>query len=142
MATRLQYGWSELRSLVNAELHYIDAPRAELYGHVADPRETAVALVLDLLELDHMPKIVLADASVGRLFNEAVTRRGALGVLAYAMLTGHEPFTGENPVSIAYKQVHDAPQPLNQIVADVPLCSLLSGGLDSSIITALASKKL
>lgn len=27
-----------------------------------------------------------------------------------------------------------------QIVADVPLCSLLSGGLDSSIITALASK--
>ncbi|MFP2428668.1 asparagine synthase (glutamine-hydrolyzing) [Enterobacter ludwigii] len=29
-----------------------------------------------------------------------------------------------------------------QIVSDVPLCSLLSGGLDSSIITALASKKL
>lgn len=29
-----------------------------------------------------------------------------------------------------------------QIVADVPLCSLLSGGLDSSIITALASHKL
>lgn len=29
-----------------------------------------------------------------------------------------------------------------QIVADVPLCSLLSGGLDSSIITALASKRL
>lgn len=29
-----------------------------------------------------------------------------------------------------------------QIIADVPLCSLLSGGLDSSIITALASKKL
>lgn len=28
------------------------------------------------------------------------------------------------------------------IVSDVPLCSLLSGGLDSSIITALASKKL
>lgn len=29
-----------------------------------------------------------------------------------------------------------------QIISDVPLCSLLSGGLDSSIITALASKKL
>ncbi|MBI0424489.1 asparagine synthase (glutamine-hydrolyzing) [Acinetobacter sp. ACIN00229] len=29
-----------------------------------------------------------------------------------------------------------------QIVSDVPLCSLLSGGLDSSIITSLASKKL
>ncbi|MDE9493470.1 asparagine synthase (glutamine-hydrolyzing) [Xenorhabdus bovienii] len=29
-----------------------------------------------------------------------------------------------------------------QILSDVPICSLLSGGLDSSIITALASKKL
>jgi asparagine synthase (glutamine-hydrolysing) len=29
-----------------------------------------------------------------------------------------------------------------QIVADVPLCSLLSGGLDSSVVTALASRKL
>ncbi|WP_338515908.1 asparagine synthase (glutamine-hydrolyzing) [Erwinia aphidicola] len=29
-----------------------------------------------------------------------------------------------------------------QIAADVPLCSLLSGGLDSFLITALASKKL
>ena len=29
-----------------------------------------------------------------------------------------------------------------QIISDVPLCSLLSGGLDSSIITALAAQKL
>lgn len=29
-----------------------------------------------------------------------------------------------------------------QVVSDMPLCSLLSGGLDSSIITALASRKL
>ncbi|MER5983346.1 asparagine synthase (glutamine-hydrolyzing) [Streptomyces sp. NPDC001787] len=29
-----------------------------------------------------------------------------------------------------------------QIISDVPLCSLLSGGLDSSVITALASQKL
>lgn len=29
-----------------------------------------------------------------------------------------------------------------QIVADVPMCSLLSGGLDSSLVTSLASKKL
>jgi serine/threonine-protein kinase len=36
------------------------------------------------------------------------------------MVAGRPPFTGENPVSIAYKQVHDAPQPLVQIVADVP----------------------
>ncbi|WP_037606417.1 asparagine synthase (glutamine-hydrolyzing) [Streptacidiphilus rugosus] len=29
-----------------------------------------------------------------------------------------------------------------QLVADVPLCTLLSGGLDSSVITALAAKRL
>ena len=36
------------------------------------------------------------------------------------MVAGKPPFAGENPVSIAYKQVHDLPQPLNQLVADVP----------------------
>ncbi|HAP77553.1 MAG TPA: serine/threonine protein kinase, partial [Acidimicrobiaceae bacterium] len=44
----------------------------------------------------------------------------SLGIVLYEMVAGRTPFTGENPVSIAYKQVHDAPQPLNQIVADVP----------------------
>ena len=44
----------------------------------------------------------------------------SLGIVMYEMVAGRPPFTGENPVSIAYKQVHDAPQPLVQIVADVP----------------------
>jgi eukaryotic-like serine/threonine-protein kinase len=44
----------------------------------------------------------------------------SLGIVLYEMVAGRPPFTGENPVSIAYKQVHDNPQPLNQIVADVP----------------------
>jgi serine/threonine-protein kinase len=44
----------------------------------------------------------------------------SLGIVLYEMVSGRAPFTGDNPVSIAYKQVHDAPQPLNQIVADVP----------------------
>ena len=44
----------------------------------------------------------------------------SLGIVMYEMVAGRPPFTGENPVSIAYKQVHDHPQPLNQIVADVP----------------------
>ena len=44
----------------------------------------------------------------------------SLGIVMYEMVAGRPPFTGENPVSIAYKQVHDHPQPLNQLVADVP----------------------
>ena len=44
----------------------------------------------------------------------------SLGIVMYEMVAGRPPFTGENPVSIAYKQVHDNPQPLNQIVEGVP----------------------
>ncbi|MGE0141093.1 MAG: Stk1 family PASTA domain-containing Ser/Thr kinase, partial [Ilumatobacteraceae bacterium] len=44
----------------------------------------------------------------------------SLGIVLYEMVAGKPPFTGENPVGIAYKQVHDPPQPLNQLVADVP----------------------
>ena len=44
----------------------------------------------------------------------------SLGIVLYEMVGGRPPFSGENPVSIAYKQVHEQPQPLNQLVADVP----------------------
>lgn len=44
----------------------------------------------------------------------------SLGIVMYEMIAGRPPFTGENPVAIAYKQVHDRPQPLNRLVADVP----------------------
>lgn len=36
---RLQYGWSELKSIVAANLHYIHAPRAEAYRHDRDVAE-------------------------------------------------------------------------------------------------------
>jgi predicted Ser/Thr protein kinase len=44
----------------------------------------------------------------------------SLGIVMYEMVAGRPPFTGENPVSIAYKQVHDRPTPLNQLVEDMP----------------------
>lgn len=36
---RLQLGWSELRSLIEGQWHYIHGPRPELYDIVADPGE-------------------------------------------------------------------------------------------------------
>lgn len=44
----------------------------------------------------------------------------SLGIVLYEMVGGRPPFSGENPVAIAYKQVHDTPQPLNQLAPDVP----------------------
>lgn len=44
----------------------------------------------------------------------------SLGIVLYEMVAGAPPFNGESPVSIAYKQVHEMPRPLNQLVADVP----------------------
>ncbi|MBA3606043.1 MAG: Stk1 family PASTA domain-containing Ser/Thr kinase, partial [Acidimicrobiia bacterium] len=44
----------------------------------------------------------------------------SLGIVMYEMVAGRPPFAGDNPVSIAYKQVHDHPQPLNRFVVDIP----------------------
>ena len=45
----------------------------------------------------------------------------SLGVVMYEMVGGRPPFTGENPVSIAYKQVHEAPPRLRDLTPDVPV---------------------
>jgi beta-lactam-binding protein with PASTA domain len=44
----------------------------------------------------------------------------SLGVVLYEMVAGVPPFTGENALAVAYKQVHEYPRPLNQIVLDIP----------------------
>ena len=44
----------------------------------------------------------------------------SLGVVLYEMVTGRVPFTGDSPMAIAYKQVHEQPQPIYQIVPNVP----------------------
>jgi serine/threonine-protein kinase len=44
----------------------------------------------------------------------------SLGVVMYEMLSGVAPFTGENAVAIAYKQVHEQAVPLDQRLTSVP----------------------
>ncbi|MDP9192618.1 MAG: sulfatase-like hydrolase/transferase [Acidobacteriota bacterium] len=41
---RIHLGWSELHSLIDPTLHYIDSPSPELFHHVADPLETTNVL--------------------------------------------------------------------------------------------------
>jgi beta-lactam-binding protein with PASTA domain/predicted Ser/Thr protein kinase len=44
----------------------------------------------------------------------------SLGVVLYEMVTGKPPFTGDNPVAVAYKHVREEPPPLRQLNPQVP----------------------
>ena len=68
---------------------------------------------------------------------EAVDARSdvySLGCVLYEMLTGRPPFTGETPLSIAYKHVREQPQPPSSVNPDV------SSELDAITLKALAKR--
>ena len=44
----------------------------------------------------------------------------SLGIIFYEMLCGEPPFTGSKPLDIAYKQVHNQPEPPTNLRADIP----------------------
>jgi serine/threonine-protein kinase len=51
---------------------------------------------------------------------DAQTDIYSLGVVMYEMVTRHPPFTGNNPMAIAYKQVHELPVPPSMKRKDTP----------------------
>ncbi len=51
---------------------------------------------------------------------DAQTDIYSLGIVIYEMLTRKPPFTGPNPMSIAYKQVHELPDPPSLKRKDTP----------------------
>ncbi len=44
----------------------------------------------------------------------------SLGIVLYEMVSGQPPFTGDSPLAIAYKQVHEQPTPLHELAPNVP----------------------
>jgi beta-lactam-binding protein with PASTA domain/tRNA A-37 threonylcarbamoyl transferase component Bud32 len=56
----------------------------------------------------------------------------SLGVVLYEMLTGRTPFSGDTPLSIAYKHVREDPAPPSSVNPDVP------AALDAITLKALA----
>lgn len=56
----------------------------------------------------------------------------SLGIVLYEMLARAVPFSGDTPLSVAYKHVRETPRPLSEVNADVP------AELDSVIMKALA----
>lgn len=67
---------------------------------------------------------------------DAQTDIYSLGVVIYEMLTRNPPFTGNNPVSIAYKQVHEFPVPPSAHRKDTPK------RLELIVLKALKKNKL
>ena len=56
----------------------------------------------------------------------------ALGCVLYEMLSGSPPFTGDSPLSIAYKHVRENPEPPSHLNPDVPQ------ELDAIVLKAMA----
>jgi serine/threonine-protein kinase len=58
----------------------------------------------------------------------------SLGSVMYEMLTGRPIFTGENPVTVMTKHIHEAPKPLG-----LPI-SIICGEIERIVLKALAKK--
>ena len=88
---RIHFGWSSLRSLVDARRHYIDGPKPELYEIVRDPREKADTILADAGAAQAMKRALQGYpsefVSPGRVDPEVSERLKALGYLSESVPT-------------------------------------------------------
>jgi arylsulfatase A-like enzyme len=125
---RVHLGWSELKSVVDGQHHYIEAPRPELYDVVADPRQTR-DLVADRrdvvralrLALSRFPSDFSAPEASSREEREKLAALGYLGGAA-ASTSGPRP----NP--------RDRIHVLDQVKVAF---GLSAGGRDAEAVVAL-----
>ena len=80
------------------------------------------------------PQYLSPEVAEGRLATPA-SDVYALGLVGYECLAGHTAFDGDNPVTIALKQVRSAPEPLPQ---DVP--ATVRGLIDRSLVKDPAAR--
>jgi choline-sulfatase len=88
---RIHFGWSSLRSLVDARRHYIDGPKPELYEIVRDPGEKADTVLADAGVAQAMKRALQGYptefVSPGRVDPEVAERLKALGYLSESVPT-------------------------------------------------------
>lgn len=82
---RIHLGWSPLRSLIGERLHYIEAPRSELYDLLVDPAETTNILEVERRAAaafrEELASIPAGEESAAAIDPEAAARLEALGYL-------------------------------------------------------------
>ncbi|GAA4545582.1 asparagine synthase (glutamine-hydrolyzing) [Amycolatopsis samaneae] len=128
-------------------LYYHPTPHGVLFGsepkailaNPVVPRRVGAEGLCEILDMVKTPEAAvftgMAEVRPGQLVR---IRRGGLTKRRYWTLEAVE-HTEDRPATIA--RVRELLEDIvaRQLVADVPLCTLLSGGLDSSAVTALAA---
>lgn len=97
---RLHLGWSELRSIVSGDSHYIEAPVPELYDLEADPKERINLASTDRRELARL-RAILAKYPAGlpdpsEVDPEVASRLAALGYIGSVRSAAKGPLP--NPI--------------------------------------------
>ncbi len=100
-----------------------------------------------IAKLPDAKTLTATDKAIGTVYyispEQAAGERGidrrtdlySVGVMMYEMITGKLPFDGENPVSIALKQINEEPKPPSTLVPTMPK------GLEQIILFAMEKDK-
>ncbi|HYC60490.1 MAG TPA: sulfatase-like hydrolase/transferase [Thermoanaerobaculia bacterium] len=92
MLPRIHFGWSGLRSLVDARHHFIEAPRVELYDVAGDPGERTNIAAEERRVLAGMRQAIAAHAAdlsaPGNVDPEEAAKLAALGYLGQTRANG------------------------------------------------------
>ncbi|MFJ5117402.1 MULTISPECIES: asparagine synthase (glutamine-hydrolyzing) [unclassified Kitasatospora] len=131
-------------------LHYCPTPDGVIFGSEAKA-VLAHPAVRPVVDLDGLRELLAVTRTPGRTIYRGIAevrpghvvriRRTGISVRRYWALEAREHTHNlETTVATVRALLDDIVH--RQLEADVPLCSLLSGGLDSSTVTALAARAL